>query len=352
MISFKNVLKISGVILIILSIFLTNSCKNDKASFPTLTTTDISVITQTTATSGGSITNDGGAIILSSGVCWSTSVEPTIVSNKTVDAAVSGSFKSNITGLEAGTIYYVSAYATNRAGTGYGDQKTFTTLRDLVFGSVTDLEGNIYKTIKIGNQVWLAENLKSTKYNDGIEIPLVTDNTSWSNLTTSGYCWYNNDASTYKNTYGALYNWYAVSTGKLCPTGWHVPSDAEWKTLEMFLGMIQEQADSMDLRGTTEGGKMKEAGTAHWNTPNTGATNESGFSGLPGGYRYGTFFSSVVWQYPFYSIEGIWWSSTEFFPTINWHPFWDRALGQDHAKIYRNASERSCGHSVRCLKDI
>ncbi len=131
-------------------------------------------------------------------------------------------------------------------------------------GTVTDNDGNVYHTVAIGKQVWMAEDLKTTKYNDGTPIPLVTDGTAWVNLNTPGCCWYNNDADTYKATYGALYNWYAVNTGKLAPAGWRVASDADWKTLEMSLGMTQTQADSTDYRGTDEGGKLKESGTMHW----------------------------------------------------------------------------------------
>ncbi|MBV5329787.1 MAG: hypothetical protein JZU65_19525 [Chlorobium sp.] len=141
--------------------------------------------------------------------------------------------------------------------------------------NASDADGNTYKTVVIGTQTWFAENLKTTKYKDGTAIPLVTDNTAWKNLTTPAYCWYNNTVSN-KATYGALYNWHTVSTANLCPAGWHVPSDSEWKTLTDF------------LKGeSTAGNKLKEAGTTHWNSPNTGATNESGFTALPGGYRDG-----------------------------------------------------------------
>jgi uncharacterized protein (TIGR02145 family) len=142
------------------------------------------------------------------------------------------------------------------------------------FFKVSDVDGNTYKVVIIGTQVWMAENLKTTKYSDGTPIPLVTDNTAWSNLTTPGYCWYNNDSATIAQTYGALYNWYTVNTGNLCPAGWHVPTDAEWTILITYLG-------GEDVAG----GKLKEAGTAHWSSPNTGATNETGFTALPGGFR-------------------------------------------------------------------
>ena len=198
-------------------------------------------------------------------------------------------------------------------------------------GTVTDSDGNAYNTVKIGDQVWMAENLKTTKYNDGMTaIPLVTDNTAWSNLSTPGYCWYDNDEATYGDTYGALYNWYTVYTGNLCPTGWHVPSDADWTTLTTYLGGV-----------SVAGGKLKETGTSHWNSPNTGATNESGFTALPGGDRY--------LDGLFYDVGdiGSWWSSTEYAPP---HAFF-RYLGYDDANVGGNYTNKKYGFSVRCVRD-
>lgn len=141
---------------------------------------------------------------------------------------------------------------------------------------ITDKDGNVYTSVTIGTQVWMVENLKTTKYNDGTEIPEVTDGVQWRTLTTGAYCWYVNDASTYKTPYGAYYNWWSVNTGKLCPSGWHVPTDADMNILITYLG------------GTDNAGnKLKEKGTAHWNTLNTTATNESGFTALPGSTRDG-----------------------------------------------------------------
>lgn len=171
-------------------------------SLPEITTTSISIITENSAQSGGNITVDGGATITARGVCWSTSQNPTITNSHTSDNSGPGSFTSSLTGLIQNTTYYVRAYATNSAGTAYGNEISFTTK-----GPVTDIDGNVYYTVTIGSQVWMAENLKTTKHNDGTAIPLVTDPTQWGNLTTPGYCWNNNDETTYKNTYGALYNW-------------------------------------------------------------------------------------------------------------------------------------------------
>jgi len=248
---------------------VTNNC----IAVPTIITATVTSITSTTAISGGDITINGGAAVTASGVCWGTSTNPIATGSHTTDGTTTGTFTSSITGLIASTTYYVRAYATNSAGTAYGNEETFATLAS--GGTVTDYEGNVYQTITIGTQTWMAENLKSTTYNDGTPIPFVTDGTAWGALSTPAYCWNNNDEASYKNLYGALYNWHSVNTGKLCPTGWHIPTDTEWTTLTTFLG------------GVSAGGKLKETGTTHWSSPNTGATNESGFTALPGGHRSG-----------------------------------------------------------------
>ena len=302
-------------------------------SVPTLTTTAASAIATTSATSGGIISSDGGVSVTARGVCWSTSQNPTTSNSKTTDGTGTGSFTSSITGLTAGTTYYVRAYATNSAGTAYGSQVSFATTNSIVYGSVSDVDGNTYSTVTIGTQVWMAENLKTTKYNDNSVIPLVTNDAAWSDLYSknTGYCWYNNDAATYKGTYGALYNWYTVDTGKLCPIGWHVPSDTEWTTLANYLGQ------------SVAGSKLKEAGTSHWASPNSGATNETGFTGLPGGMRTdGGTFAEI-------GIQGYFWTSngdTGYGVVTAWAWILGSGSGAGHTnnrKVY--------GWSVRCLKN-
>jgi uncharacterized protein (TIGR02145 family) len=197
-------------------------------------------------------------------------------------------------------------------------------------GPVTDIDGITYKTIKIGEQIWMAENLKTTKYNDGSEINPVTDATTWNGLKTGGYCWYKNDKSLYGDTYGAIYNGYAVNTGILCPTGWHVPAREDWQKLREFTG------DS--IKG---GGKLKEAGTLHWLTPNKGADNSSGFTALASGMRYfeGSFASLLYFTGN--------WSSTGTGQKDLWYMslyYGDAAFKIDH--ITKNH-----GFSVRCIKD-
>ncbi|MBN1388087.1 MAG: fibrobacter succinogenes major paralogous domain-containing protein [Bacteroidales bacterium] len=206
---------------------------------------------------------------------------------------------------------------------------------------IADIDGNKYSIITIGSQVWLGENLKVTRYNDGTAIPLVTDDNTWGTLSTPAYCWYDNDEASHKNIYGALYNWYAVETGKLCPDGWHVPTDSEWKQLEMYLGMSQIDADNTGFRGTGEGGKLKEAGTAHWGDPNEGATNESSFTAMPGGFRKET----GVFDRNGYL--GVWWSATESDASTAWY----RRLNYCSCDVDRSNLDKRNGRSVRCIRD-
>jgi uncharacterized protein (TIGR02145 family) len=197
-------------------------------------------------------------------------------------------------------------------------------------GIVKDYDGNLYTTIKIGDLVWMGENLKTTHYKDGEVITNVTDDTEWSGLSTPGYCWYNNDASIYGATYGALYNWYAVNTGKICPTGWHVPSDVEWTKLTTYLG-----------GESAAGGKLKETGFTHWLNPNLGATNESSFTALPGAYRHlnGTFANI--------GKNGDWWLATEYDATtaLGRYLYYD-VSGADGYNL-----NKKYGFSVRCVRD-
>ena len=237
-------------------------------AIPTISTTAVSEITSTTATSGGEITKDGGAAITARGVCWGTTPNPTTANSKTTDGSGTGSFTSQVTGLASGTAYYLRAYATNSAGTGYGAQITFLS-QGLVPETFTDIDGNVYHAVVIGTQTWMVENLKTTKYSNGDPIP-----TAVTSLTPGAYCMYNNDAVTYKADYGALYNWYAVADSRnIAPAGWHVPTKTDWTTLTDYLG-----------GESVASGKLKENGSSHWLTPNTGATNSSGFTALPGGF--------------------------------------------------------------------
>jgi uncharacterized protein (TIGR02145 family) len=210
--------------------------------------------------------------------------------------------------------------------------------------SVIDFQGNVYNTIKIGNQCWLKQNLKSTKYNDGNNIPNKTTAYDWTYYNTPAYCWYNNNSTT-GAIYGALYNFYAIETGKLCPIGWHIPSDSEWQTLEIFLGIDAATANTYGWRGSNQGGELKETGTSHWNAPNTGATNNILFTAFGGGkremdYSYATAPFSELKQYGYF-----WTSSID----IGWSYY--RKIGFDHSEIGRWEQDKHTGSSVRCVRD-
>jgi uncharacterized protein (TIGR02145 family) len=200
--------------------------------------------------------------------------------------------------------------------------------------SVTDIDGNVYNTVKIGTQVWMKEDLKVTKYRDGSSIPNVTDTLQWSNLTSGAWSYYNNDSSN-NAAYGKIYNWYTVIDRRnICPVGWHIPTDAEWTILTNYLG-----------GDTVAGGKMKEAGLSHWLSPNTAADNSSGFTGLPGGARYdkggnnGAFIGI--------GYNGGWWSSTEYDAYLVWFRYLDYSISD----VIRDYGGKEGGLSVRCIKD-
>nr|MBN2278777.1 fibrobacter succinogenes major paralogous domain-containing protein [candidate division Zixibacteria bacterium] len=317
-----------------------NGTNPEPPTAPVLLTCAVTYITQTTAECCGNITSDGGSAVTARGVCWSIDPTPTIADSKTTDGSGAGVFNSLLTGLTANTRYYVRAYAVNNAGTGYGDEESFTTTAPS--STVTDIDGNVYETVTIGSQVWMAENLKVTHYRNGDPIPNVTDSAIWSGLTTGAYCNYENDQG-HVATYGRLYNWYAVDDGRnIAPEGWHVPSDAEWKQLEIYLGMSQSEADATGFRGTTEGGKLKEAGGTHWANPNAGATNESGFSGLPGGVRYD--YGSLFYNLGTYAA---FWSSS----VGSSGRAWARYLHWYHSQVQRYDYFMHDGYSVRCVRD-
>jgi len=207
--------------------------------------------------------------------------------------------------------------------------------------TVKDIEGNVYKTVKIGDQWWMAENLKVTRYRNGDAILRVPDNTQWSELISGAYCNYNNNVKNVA-TYGRLYNWQAVNDPRgLAPAGWHIPTDEEWKQLEIYLGMSQTEADDISWRGAPAGGKLKESGTVHWMSPNTGASNESGFSAIPGGYR------DSNGSFGGLGSDAHFWSATE--GTIR--GAFRRYLSYDNADISRYNYRKPFGFSVRCVKD-
>ncbi|MDB4335177.1 hypothetical protein OAA06_02325, partial [bacterium] len=420
---------------------------------PTLTTNEIVDITQTSASCGGNVETDGGGTVTQKGVCWSTSSSPTLSDSYTNDGANTGFYMSNLTGLTANTNYYVRAYATNAAGTAYGSEKSFITSEELILttvssvsplsatmgtettftvtgvnlsddllyhvddlesksfmslsadktefkfkgmpsnfvgnkngvikkadgaelytflvnftltsggfvtGLVNDIDGNNYNTIVIGEQEWMSENLKVTKYSNGTSIPKVTDNTQWADLENNdidkAYCYYNNNENNEKDIHGALYTYAAATNGDntgsqvkgVCPNGWHIPSDSDWYILENYL-----IANGYNYDGSTSGNKLGKAlaYNSGWSTNshvglignNQEINNSTGFSIKPGGTRF-----ESNGNYSNIGLNGRWWTST---------------TGDDARKAYfrefyhlddrliRGGQYKSYGFYVRCVKD-
>jgi len=297
-------------IFIIILILLLFACKKapetpvatNKIFLPAVTTAGITELNLTSALAGGEVTDDGNGTVTARGVCWDTQPDPSLSNNMgyTADGTGTGVFESNLTGLTSGTTYYYIAYATNEKGTRYGVIKSFMTPIDYCDGIATVNYGDqTYHTVSIDEQCWMRENLNiGTRINGSQE---QTDNGS-----IEKYCYGDNEANC--NEYGGLYQWdemmqYVTQEGVqgICPDGWHIPTDAEWTALTDFLG-----------GSSVAGGKMKEAGTAHWNSPNTGASNSSGFMALPGGLRVINGSFNSLGDY------GYFWSSSENSATYAW----------------------------------
>jgi uncharacterized protein (TIGR02145 family) len=263
-------------------------------------------------------------------LCYSTSPEPSIDGNH---ISILNNTTYTISNLLPNTTYYVRGYAKNSGGFVYSSEISFTTWE----GEITDKSGNIYQIKTIGDRTWTVKNLETTKFEDGSNIPLVQDDLLWAATTSSAYCTY--------TEYGKLYNYYAVVDNRnLCPSGWHIPTDDDWKSLELSLGMSQDQANATGLRGTIEGGKLKYVSKSTyegWNFPNTGATNSSGFSALGAGYRsnQGIFTNK--------NTSANFWTSTEF----DANSAWSRSLSLSNTQIIRLNINKGYGFSVRCIKD-
>ena len=315
---------------------------------PTLTTTSVSEITNGTAVSGGTISNDGVSLVTARGIVWSTSPNPAItLPTKTNDGIGAGAFTSYMTGLISNITYHVRAYITNGFETSYGNEFSFTTSNTIpvynISGpSVTDVEGNVIQSVINCSQIWITRNLNVSTYDDGTPIPQVTDPIQWANLTTGAWCYYNNDPIN-GLLYGKLYNWYAVVgiydsdsflnlslRKKLAPSGWHIATNSEWNSLGSCLGGNQ-----------FAGGKMKSTGTEFWQNPNDSASNLSGFSGLPGGFR------NMNGNFNNIGTSGCWWSSSpmniDFAGMYSVDYFGSVLSGNDFRKEH--------GFSVRCIKD-
>ena len=312
---------------------------NVRPTLPIVTTDSIADITpRSVQVSGHVIYQIGNAYPDEYGICWSTEEEPTKEDHFIASDQGNIVFSLEAAVLSVGTTYYVRAYAINGRGTGYGDTFSFTTTT-YETGSTTDIDGNIYQTIRIGDQWWLADNLRVVHYRNGDPISTGFGDETWGSLTTEGYCVYDNDAA-YVETYGYLYNWYVIEDNRnVAPEGWHIPSDEEWMQLESYLGMEQSAVNSMGFRGTDEGRKLKS--TSGWKSGRNG-TNSSGFNAKPAGYRS--------------ALTGI------FMGERNYTEYWTSSLNENQLPIRRHVdgflneisrfqTDPSSGLSIRCVMD-
>ncbi|MFO7656506.1 MAG: FISUMP domain-containing protein [Bacteroidales bacterium] len=321
------------------------SCNKKETLVPTVTTDSISAITDNSAVCGGTLISEGGGIIIARGICWSEDILPTSNNNKIDGDSETDTFICKISNLEPLTTYYVRAYATNISGTGYGVPLSFTTREKT--SEVTDIDGNLYHSVVIGTQEWLTENLKSTHYADGIEIPLITDYNEWGNLadndTDKAYCFYNNNVTGEADIYGILYTWSAATNGigndsinniniqGVCPDGWHIPSNEEW----------QQLIDYISSDGFAENVGFALKATSGWIEDGNGI-DAYGFDAQPSGSRSAT--ESGSFSNPGYCS---WWSSTENDLVCAYRS----RLTYSNSSIEKRSSDKSNGFSVRCIKD-
>ncbi|MFP4489536.1 MAG: FISUMP domain-containing protein [Bacteroidales bacterium] len=332
---------------------------------PVLTTAEVSEITNTDATSGGNITGDGGSEITSRGICWSTEENPTTDDEKSVDPVPgTGEFVSHLSVLNPGTIYYVRAYASNAAGTGYGNQVAFKTLNDqhnysTAGDGLTDIDGNIYASVIIGGQEWMAENLKTGTYKDGTEISTGLSNADWQTDASGAYTLYPysdvSDISTdmdMQDAYGLLYNWYAVDNPSgLCPEGWRMPAHNDWNQLVDYLTGNYDEIDAGNtgiyLKSCRQpdsplGGNCDTYDQPYWEPDNIYyGTDNFGFAALPGGYR------SPEGDYYDMGGYGYWWSSTEYQGSYAFA----HTMACDAGEVNVATDDKEYGYSVRCIKD-
>jgi len=349
---FKLITQI-GIAVIIYSI---NGCKKaEPENIPLIKTDGIENSSEGIYTFKGTIVSIGNLEINEHGFYWSQSPNPekdgTLIRLGAVNST--GSFNSIVFDVLPGTAYHVKAFAMANSVSYYGDEKSFTTPESLVH-PILDFDHNVYYPVNIGNQTWLNTNLKTTHYPDGSTIQHIEDRITWFFMPwyQPAYCWYDS-WGTIADAYGNLYTWPAamnissagdIKTGivqGVCPDGWHLPSDNEWKQLELFLGMSQAEVEHEGWRGNNEGGKMKYAGIEFWTTPNTGATNEISFGALPSGWRDGAGY--------FVNIR----TSTRFWSSSSRGDYaWVRQLDNNSSRINRFTTGVYEGLPVRCIKDL
>jgi uncharacterized protein (TIGR02145 family) len=336
----KNKFSVSTPLTLLCVVLIFTHCKKSEETTsvnPTVKTISASLIGQNWATISGSINAAGGTYKVSFLYDTTTAYKHFIIADPdTVSGNKYTTVSSNLTGLKAGTKYYYKVLAGIAADTTFGDEQTFTTTNPgksiisfntgLTYGSVTDIDNNVYKTILIGTQTWMAENLRTTRFCDGTDISFTPDATDWAALSIPGYCWYNNDSV----AYGALYNWHAASKSNICPAGWHVSTDGDWTILTSYVG-----GESI------AGDKLKETGTTHWLITSGTITNDAGFTALPGGYRFAEGVFGNIRRY------GFWWSSTESSAA----DAYCRDILSAYGNTYRTSSSKKSGFSVRCVKD-
>lgn len=279
------------------------------------------------------------------GLCFSVNQNPTVDNNKVqLEVSTTGNFEGHISELNDGTIYYVRAYLNNSGKITYSNEISFQTLHNYTgeSGTLNDIDGNTYSTIGIGSQIWMSENLKTSKFSDGTDIPNITNQTEWLGLTSGAWRYYDDNEAN-NSIHGKLYNYYAVTNTKnVCPSGWKVPSDEDWKTLEMFLGMTQIQADSVGVyRGTNQADLLRL--NDDWpdiDLPN--ANNQYGFKSLPSGrtriYSTEPYFSEL-------NTNSYFWCST---PYLDYGYY--RVFSNLSSKIARSSYHKNAGFSVRCIK--
>jgi uncharacterized protein (TIGR02145 family) len=321
----------STTLCVVLSVFflLLSGCGKNPVKLqavPVITSAiagDSSVIVSWRTSAGATSYNlyfkDGATVDKSSGTMFTGVTSPTLV-----------------TGLTSGTQYVFAVSAVNADGESNLSNMMTATPK---VSAITDTDGNVYHAVMIGTQVWMVENLKTTRYNDGTALPLVTDSAAWLSLVTPGYCWYKNDSAAYGSIYGALYNFFAVRTGKLAPKGWHIAKESEWDVLNIFLG--------------TNGGPLKETGTTHWASPNIGATNSTGFSALPGGYRFFCASADIRGgdqKFNYNGYGGYWWTSTAYESDPDRFSYC-YSIVSSGADIFNSIVYNQCGFSVRCILD-
>jgi len=338
---------------------MTIRCKQERG-LGSITTVAVTDITNTSARCEINVTSDGGG----SGDVFHDILYSNVITEPVWPYDPVGTWGGSsglgtdyivLNDLTPGTIYYVRAYVWNDVGIAYGNVLSFTTTGSVTgeivfnpeinYGIVSDIEGNKYKTVLIGDQTWMAENLKTRKLNSGQEIRDIPDFDDWAAVNMPALCWYVNDETKYSSTYGAMYNWYAVNTGKLCPKGWHVPSDEDWTILSEYLGGSE-----------AAGHQLQETGFTHWVKSDTAVTNSSGFTALPGGYRIGH--ADLLHYFKYLGYNASFWSSTvtqeydDEYPS-SWGIYYDYlgyGWGAFHGEYPPYLSKRD-GRSVRCIKD-